>query len=201
MASWVVVSVVATGVSVAALASLLPDRRTRSVGTRGPLRDPRRRIRFRSRSGDEVTSVADALLFLDLVAVGTLAGVSGPLALRLAADSVGGALSRRLGDALARAALATDPLAELRAGIDAPHEAALREAFDEVHRSDDRGTPLARRLSELSRRHRRRLAIDALTRARTAPVRMLFPLVFLILPAFALMAVVPMVSMTLGSIR
>jgi hypothetical protein len=38
-------------------------------------------------------------------------------------------------------------------------------------------------------------------RARTAPVKMLFPLVFLILPAFLLLTVVPVLVTTLRSIR
>jgi len=40
-----------------------------------------------------------------------------------------------------------------------------------------------------------------LERARTAPVRMLFPLVFMILPAFLLLTVVPVLITTVRSIR
>jgi hypothetical protein len=38
-------------------------------------------------------------------------------------------------------------------------------------------------------------------RARKAPVKMLFPLVFLVLPAFLLLTVVPVLVTTLQSIR
>ena len=42
---------------------------------------------------------------------------------------------------------------------------------------------------------------STLERARTAPVRMLFPLVFLILPAFLLLTVVPVLITTVRSIH
>ena len=47
------------------------------------------------------------------------------------------------------------------------------------------------------RAERRALAAE---RARTAPVKMLFPLVFLILPAFLLLTVVPVLLSTVRSI-
>ena len=48
-------------------------------------------------------------------------------------------------------------------------------------------------------RQARRAAITE--RARAAPVKMLFPLVFLVLPAFLLLTVVPVLLTTVQSIR
>lgn len=199
--------VLASVVSMLSAVSALPDR-TRDLRGRRTTRGTgdvhgarrRRRSRLPSRNG-RGDSHGDTALLLDLVAVGAMAGLSGPLSLSYAAGSIGGALSQRLGVALARAALAADPESVLLSMADAPGDAVLRDALREIHRSDGLGTPLAERLSDLARRERQRRGSEALARARTAPVRMLFPLVFLVLPAFALIAVAPLVLMTLGSVR
>jgi tight adherence protein C len=54
-----------------------------------------------------------------------------------------------------------------------------------------------RDLAETVRETRRSSTLE---RARTAPVRMLFPLVFLILPSFLLLTVVPVLITTVRSI-
>ena len=58
--------------------------------------------------------------------------------------------------------------------------------------------PDVQRLAADVRETRRSRAAE---RARTAPVKMLFPLVFLILPAFLLLTVVPVLLTTVRSIR
>jgi tight adherence protein C len=55
------------------------------------------------------------------------------------------------------------------------------------------GVPVAVRLRDLAREVRAERRSRREERARRAPVAMLFPLVFLILPAFVLAAVVPAV--------
>jgi len=92
-------------------------------------------------------------------------------------------------------------LATCRLG--APFEAALADAA----RRDPRlgpitrvlgtgarlGAAIADALERLAAESRRELRRRAETRARTVPVRLLFPLVFLVLPAFGLLTVVPAV--------
>lgn len=69
-----------------------------------------------------------------------------------------------------------------------------------MERSASLGTPLADAVRVIASEHRRERRRRAEQRARQAPVRMLFPLVFLVLPAFLLLTVVPMLLSTLGSL-
>ena len=57
--------------------------------------------------------------------------------------------------------------------------------------SDRYGAPVGTALDRLAAEERAALRRRAEARARTVPVRLLFPLVFLVLPAFALLTVVP----------
>jgi tight adherence protein C len=88
--------------------------------------------------------------------------------------------------------------------LGAPFETALRDAA----RRDPRlasltsllatgsrlGAAVNDALARLAAESRRDLRRRAETRARTVPVRLLFPLVFLVLPAFGLLTVVPAVA-------
>jgi Flp pilus assembly protein TadB len=65
----------------------------------------------------------------------------------------------------------------------------------EVLRSSARlGTPMAPALERLAADVRADVRREAEARARTVPVRLLFPLVFLVLPAFVLLTVLPAVA-------
>jgi tight adherence protein C len=68
-------------------------------------------------------------------------------------------------------------------------------------RTERLGTSLAEATSELAAGVRESRRLARTERARTAPVKMLFPLVFLVLPAFLLLTVVPVLLTTLQSIR
>ena len=77
----------------------------------------------------------------------------------------------------------------------------LRRTVAALARTEKLGASLADSTAELaaSVRAARRAAVTE--RARTAPVKMLFPLVFLVLPAFLLLTVVPVLLTTVRSIR
>jgi tight adherence protein C len=57
--------------------------------------------------------------------------------------------------------------------------------------SDRYGAPVGDALERVAAEERAALRRRAEARARTVPVRLLFPLVFLVLPAFALLTVIP----------
>ena len=74
----------------------------------------------------------------------------------------------------------------------------LAPLVDALLASDRFGAPVGDALLRLASEQRTVLRRRAEARARTVPVRLLFPLVFLVLPAFALLTVVPAVLGGLG---
>lgn len=67
----------------------------------------------------------------------------------------------------------------------------LQPLADALLASDRLGAPVGDALARLAAEERAGLRRRAETDARTVPVRLLFPLVFLVLPAFGLLTVVP----------
>lgn len=67
----------------------------------------------------------------------------------------------------------------------------LRPLSDALLASDRLGAPVGEALARLAAEERAALRRRAEAAARTVPVRLLFPLVFLVLPAFGLLTVVP----------
>jgi tight adherence protein C len=128
---------------------------------------------------------------LDLVAVSVTAGLTARLALERAPGVVGGALGRDLSGAVRDASLGTPWRVALRRAAERTGLPELRRLAVTLERSERLGAPVAERLRELAREVRGERASRREERARRAPVAMLFPLVFLILPAFVLAAVVP----------
>ncbi len=138
---------------------------------------------------------------LDLLAAASSAGLSGQLALRRAVEAVGGPLAAELSGALDAVDLGArwrEELARAAERLDLPD---LRRTVAALSRTETLGASLADSTAELaaSVRAARRAAVTE--RARTAPVKMLFPLVFLVLPAFLLLTVVPVLLTTVQSIR
>jgi tight adherence protein C len=130
---------------------------------------------------------------LDLVAVGVTAGLSPRLALERAADTVGGLMGTELRTIRSDVGLGATWPAGLRNAARRIGVQELRRLAVILERGQRLGAPVADRVRELAREVRAERRSRREERARRAPVAMLFPLVFLILPAFVLVAVVPAV--------
>ncbi len=147
--------------------------------------------RRRRERRDELRAVAQVPIVVDLVAVAIGAGhtpfhaldlasryVPQPTAAMLARVVHSHLLGEPMIDALARLATRGGALLGLRD--------VLRDAVI--------GGPVLDSLDRLAAEERAALRRRAEARARTVPVRLLFPLVFLVLPAFALITVVPTID-------
>lgn len=145
----------------------------------------RRKASLRTRASAAVPDL------LDLVAVSVTAGRSPRLALEGAPEAVGGPLGAELDRARRAVSLGASWRAELRESANRSGLPELRRLALVLERSQRLGGPVADRLRELAREVRADRRLRQEERARRAPVVMLFPLVFLILPAFVLAAVIP----------
>jgi tight adherence protein C len=151
----------------------------------------RRRARRR-----EAEVVAELPVVIDLLAVAVGAGCTPYLAVSVAATWSPPAMAARL-RAVRRACDLGSSFSEAldRAAADVPPLAPL---VDALLSSDRFGAPVADALGRLATEERAALRRRAETRARTVPVRLLFPLVFLVLPAFGLLTVAPALLSGLG---
>jgi tight adherence protein C len=140
-------------------------------------------------------------LLLDLLAATSSAGLSGQFALRRAIESTEGPLSEELSDVIRAVDLGARWRDELRSAADRLPLSDLRRAVATMTRAESLGSSLSDALSELATEVREARRSAATERARKAPVKMLFPLVFLVLPAFLLLTVVPVLISALQSIR
>jgi tight adherence protein C len=147
-----------------------------------------------------VLASSEVPLFLDLLSVCCAAGVAPQLAVRLAVDPVRGPLATELEGALRRTDLGGRWRDEFAASADRLQLAELRRVVAILGGSEALGFSLADEASRLALDAREARRARATERARTAPVKMLFPLVFLILPAFLLLTVVPVLLSTVQSI-
>lgn len=137
---------------------------------------------------------------VDLLALAVGAGLTVPLAVAAVARRAAGPVGEALGWAVAEAGAGlrfADALAELprRLGEDArPLAVALVASVRD-------GSPLGDGLDRLAgelRADRRRRAEES---ARRVPIKLLFPLVCCILPAFALLTVAPLLAGALQALR
>ncbi len=138
---------------------------------------------------------------LDLLAAAASAGLAAPLALRRATEGLRGPLATELGDAFGNVSLGGRWRHELAGLAERLANADLRRMVAVVARTERLGIPLADAVTGLASEVRRARRDAAMERARKAPVKMLLPLVFMILPAFLLLTVVPVLVSTVRSIR
>ncbi len=140
-------------------------------------------------------------LLLDVLSLASHAGLPPQSALHRAVSVLDGPLATELSAALDDVDLGArwrDRLREVAEDVPLPEIAGTIALLT---RSETMGTGFAEAISIMADEVRASRRAHATERARAAPVKMLFPLVFLVLPAFLLLTVVPVLVATLGSIR
>ncbi|MGH2692007.1 MAG: type II secretion system F family protein [Actinomycetota bacterium] len=145
---------------------------------------------FRSKAERLRVEAAVPDLF-DLLAVSVTAGLSPRLALERAPETVRGRLGEILAAVRGDVSLGAPWHGALEAAGKQAGVADLRRLAVTLDRAERLGSPISERLKDLATEVRNERRVRREERARRAPVQMLFPLVFLILPAFVLAAVVP----------
>jgi len=134
-------------------------------------------------------------LTADLLAMAVAAGHTPYQSIELAVRFGPPPAAERLDAALAAAASGLSLADALDA--EARRTAALRPLLALLAASERSGAPVAAPLVRLAGATRAQSRRRVTARARTVPVRLLFPLVFLVLPAFLLLTVAPVVLASL----
>jgi tight adherence protein C len=136
----------------------------------------------------------------DLLVLAVGAGLTVPLAVAAVARRAPGPLAPALGQVISEVSLGRR-LADALDDVSTRLGEDVRPLISALVASDRYGAPLLDSLVRLSvelRADRRRRAEEA---ARRVPVKLLFPLVFCTLPAFALLTVAPLIAGALRSLR
>ena len=134
-------------------------------------------------------------LTADLVAMALAAGLTPYLALEVVARFGPPPVAAHLAAILAAA---EDGLALVEAlDAEAQGNRSLGPLLALMAASERSGAPVGAALVRLAAATRAQARRNAMARARTVPVRLLFPLVFLVLPAFLLLTVAPVVLASL----
>ncbi len=164
-----------------------------------PVRAVLRRIDEQRRAqAVEHTVAVELPVTVDLLAVAVGAGCTPYLAVDTAARWAPARLAAWLDDVRRACALGrgfADALDDLAARVP-----PLQPLVDALLASDRFGAPVGDALLRLAAERRTALRRRAEARARTVPVRLLFPLIFLVLPAFGLLTVVPAVLVGIGGL-
>ena len=185
-----------------ALALALPGPKVVTISLALLLGDRLRKVAL-ARAGARRRRAMDAEVpqLLDLLAAGSAAGLSAVGGLERAVAGLRGPLGRELRGSLDAVELGSRWREELRAVSERLALPDLKRTIAVLTRTETLGASLTDATRDLAAdvRSARRAAVAE--RARAAPVKMLFPLVFLVLPAFLLLTVVPVLLTTVQSIR
>lgn len=157
-------------------------------------------IAARARTARQVEMAATVPDLLDIVAVSATAGLSPRLALDRSSEAVSGPIASELATIRHEVSLGGTWRSGLRDAADRLGLPELRRLAVVIEQGQRLGTPVSDRLRSLAREVRAERRARREERARRAPVVMLFPLVFLILPAFVLAAVVPAVLVAIRGV-
>jgi pilus assembly protein TadC len=150
----------------------------------------------RGAQGADTELARELPVALDLLGVAVGAGCTPYLAVEVAARWSPAPLAAAFDDVLATCALGLD----FESALDATARSSprLRPLADALLATDRLGVPVGPVLARLAEEDRTGLRRAAEAHARRIPVRLLFPLVFLVLPAFVLLTVVPGLAAGLG---
>jgi tight adherence protein C len=144
----------------------------------------------RRRAGaDDAVLGAELPVTLDLLGVAVGAGCTPYLAVEVASRWAPPRIAARL-TAVVRACTLGASLGQALDEL-AAATPRLHPLTDALMASDRLGAPVGPALARLAGEERAALRRRAETNARTVPVRLLFPLVFLVLPAFGLLTLAP----------
>jgi hypothetical protein len=169
----------------------------RAARRSGPVRRVLGALRGRRRARVADAAFArDLPVVVDLLGVAVGAGCTPYLAVEVAAQWAPAMVSPPLAGVLRSCALGMGFASALDAAARATP--ALRPLAEALLASDRLGAPVAPLLARLADEERTALRRRAEAHARRIPVRLLFPLVFLVLPAFVLLTVIPGLASGLG---
>lgn len=141
------------------------------------------------RAGRRVIPASDVALGADLLAVAITGGLTPWLAVRAASGACPPSVAGPLRDLVAAVGSGQRLSHALEAGAAATPE--VRNLFLLLATSERSGAPIGPFLARLAAEERARSRRAALVRARRLPIRLLFPLVFLLFPAFLVLTVAP----------
>lgn len=143
--------------------------------------------RARRRRGGEETN--DLPVVVDLIGMALAAGCPPALAFDLAVPWAPAPIRAALTPVVRRHGSFAAALTAAGAG-----DPSVRRVADALLVSERTGAPVGPALTRLADQLRAETRRRAEGRARSVPIRLLFPLVFLVLPAFVLLTVVPAIS-------